>query len=102
MVGLTIFYEDEANISRDEDFRETRLMEEDIPFIQDELDNVTTILYVLIEGARNDLSGLEMVGSKLRVFFLLLHQTLNADFGSCADPWPCGIFHFYHCKIKMG
>lgn len=38
---------------RDDEYRETQLTEEDIPFIQDELDNVTTVLYVLIEGARN-------------------------------------------------
>ena len=29
-------------------------MEEDIPYIQDELDNVTTILYIIIESVRND------------------------------------------------
>jgi hypothetical protein len=39
---------------RDDDFRESQLLEEDIPFIQDELDNVTTILYLIIEGVRND------------------------------------------------
>lgn len=38
----------------DDDFRETQLPEEDIPFIQDELDNVTNIMYLIIEGVRND------------------------------------------------
>jgi hypothetical protein len=40
-------------------------MEEDIPFIQDELDNVTTILYLFIEAARTDPAGLEEVRSIL-------------------------------------
>ncbi|KAG9242309.1 pheromone-dependent cell cycle arrest protein-like protein Far11 [Calycina marina] len=36
----------------DDDYRETQLVDEDIPFIQDELDNLTTIFYVIIEGTR--------------------------------------------------
>jgi len=43
-----------ANMSRDDDFRESHLLEEDISFIQDELDNVTTLMYLVIEGVRND------------------------------------------------
>lgn len=43
-----------ANIHRDDEYRETKLLEEDVSYIQDELDNVTTIEYLLIEGVRND------------------------------------------------
>jgi hypothetical protein len=32
--------------------RETKLTEEDVPFVQDELDNVMTIFYLIIEGIR--------------------------------------------------
>lgn len=53
--------------SRDDDFRENKLMEEDIPFIQDELDNVTTIIYLVIEGVRNDPVTLEYPRAKLRM-----------------------------------
>ncbi|CZR60220.1 probable Protein required for hyphal anastomosis (HAM-2) [Phialocephala subalpina] len=49
----------------DEDFRETKLLEEDIPFIQDELDNVTTIIYLIIEGIRNDPVGMEVPRTKV-------------------------------------
>jgi len=50
---------------RDDDFRE-RQLEEDIPFIQDELDNVTTIFYLMIEGVRNDPTTLEAARQSLR------------------------------------
>ena len=50
---------------RDEDYRETQLTEEDIPFIQDELDNVTTTQYLIIEGVRNDPTTLESPRTKL-------------------------------------
>jgi hypothetical protein len=53
-------------IQRDDDFRETKLVEEDIPFIQDELDNVTTIIYLTIEGIRNDPVALERARIKTR------------------------------------
>ncbi|RDL35404.1 Protein required for hyphal anastomosis (HAM-2) [Venustampulla echinocandica] len=49
----------------DDDFRETKLLEEDIPFIQDELDNVTTITYLLIESVRDDPITLESPRMKL-------------------------------------
>jgi hypothetical protein len=51
---------------RDDDFRETQLLEEDIPFIQDELDNATTIFYLMIEGVRNDPTTLEAARQSLR------------------------------------
>jgi hypothetical protein len=57
-----------ANVSRDDDFRETQLVEEDIPFIQDELDNVTTIIYLIIEGVRNIPKALGTARVKLRRF----------------------------------
>jgi hypothetical protein len=41
-------------------------MDEDIPYIQDELDNVTTIMYLVIEGVRNDPATLESPKVKLR------------------------------------
>lgn len=50
---------------RDDDFRETKLVEEDIPFIQDELDNVTTIIYLTIEGIRNDPVALGSARTKI-------------------------------------
>ena len=56
---------DFADNSRDEDFRETQLTEEDIPLIQDELDNVTTIMYLVIEGTRHDLKTLASTRAKL-------------------------------------
>ena len=49
----------------DDDFRDNKLLEEDIPFIQDELDNVTTIIYLIIEGIRNDPVGLELSRTKV-------------------------------------
>jgi hypothetical protein len=52
-------------VSRDDEFRETQLLEEDIPFIQDELDNVTTIMYLLIEGVRNDIETLKYARTKI-------------------------------------
>jgi len=54
-------------LRRDDDFRETKLTDEDIPFIQDELDNVTTIMYLVIEGVRNDPVTLESPRMKLRM-----------------------------------
>ncbi|EDN93237.1 hypothetical protein SS1G_09103 [Sclerotinia sclerotiorum 1980 UF-70] len=36
----------------DDEFRETKITEDDIPFVQDELDNVMTIFYLTIEGVR--------------------------------------------------
>jgi hypothetical protein len=41
------------------------LLEEDIPFIQDELDNVTTIMYLVIEGIRNDPESLKYAKTKI-------------------------------------
>lgn len=49
----------------DDEFRETQLLEEDIPFIQDELDNVTTIMYLVIEGIRNDPESLKYAKTKI-------------------------------------
>ncbi|TAQ90665.1 hypothetical protein B7494_g964 [Chlorociboria aeruginascens] len=49
----------------DDGFRDSKLPEEDIPFIQDELDNVMTIMYLLIEGVRNDPVTLQSAHSKL-------------------------------------
>ena len=51
-----------ADIRRDDD---AKLLEEDIPFIQDELDNVTTIIYLLLEGVRNDPKYLGPAKTKL-------------------------------------
>jgi len=50
---------------RDDEFRETQLAQEDIPYIQDELDNVTTIMYLIIEVVRKYPDVLEDVRSKL-------------------------------------
>lgn len=62
-----------SNDCRDDEFRETKLTEEDIPFIQDELDNATTIMYLLIESAYSDPTHLEPARTALRKFksFLL-------------------------------
>ena len=53
----------------DDEFRETKLLDEDIPYIQDELDNVTTVIYMLVEGVRNDPVGLASVREQLRKFY---------------------------------
>ncbi|RFU27392.1 hypothetical protein B7463_g8937, partial [Scytalidium lignicola] len=60
--GVAVLYEVMQNAFKnlwDEEFRETKLTEEDIPFIQDELDNATTIMYLFIESARSDPTALE-------------------------------------------
>ncbi|CAL3966151.1 unnamed protein product [Diplocarpon coronariae] len=49
----------------DDDFRETQLMDEDIPYIQDELDNATNLMYLIIEGVRNDPTGLNSAREEL-------------------------------------
>lgn len=54
-----------AHNFRDDEFRDSQLLEEDIPFIQDELDNVTTMLYLVIEGVRNDPESLTTARAKL-------------------------------------
>lgn len=54
---------------RDDEFRETQLLDEDIPFIQDELDNVMTIIYLIIEGVRNEPEYLKPAKAKLREYF---------------------------------
>jgi hypothetical protein len=66
MVSIEAAQENNAHISRDDEFRETQLLEEDIPFIQDELDNVTTIIYLMIEGIRNDPVTLEPARTDIR------------------------------------
>jgi hypothetical protein len=43
-----------ANNVSGEESRGAQISEDDIPLLQDELDNVTTIMYILIESARND------------------------------------------------
>ncbi|KAH8600939.1 hypothetical protein B0O99DRAFT_293990 [Bisporella sp. PMI_857] len=66
--GIQQFFEVMQNAFQrlwDDEYRETVLVEEDIPFIQDELDNVTTIVYLIIEGVRKDLDSLGSVRSKL-------------------------------------
>jgi hypothetical protein len=52
-------------VTRDDEFRDSELLEEDIPFIQDELDNVTNIMYMIIEGVRNDREYFKAVEGKL-------------------------------------
>ena len=69
MVSFHCFLGDSAHDSRDDEFRETQLLEEDIPFIQDELDNVTTIIYLLIEGIRDDPVTLESGRTEIRQLF---------------------------------
>ncbi|TVY81591.1 Factor arrest protein, partial [Lachnellula suecica] len=66
--GIPLLYEVMQNAFKrlwDDDFRETKLLVEDIPFIQDELDNVTTIVYLVIEGVRHDPITLESPRMKL-------------------------------------
>jgi N1221-like protein len=45
------------NICRNEDIREPQIPETEIALFQDELFNVTTVLYILIESTRNDREG---------------------------------------------
>ncbi|RDW89121.1 putative HAM-2 [Coleophoma cylindrospora] len=49
----------------DDEYRDTNFLDEDIPFIQDELDNVTTIMYVIIEVVRNDPTSHEFAQTKI-------------------------------------
>lgn len=51
---------------RDDEFRETKITEDDIPFVQDELDNVMTIFYLTIEGVRCHTESLDIARKKLR------------------------------------
>ncbi|KAF7889152.1 hypothetical protein EAF00_009452 [Botryotinia globosa] len=44
----------------DDEFRETKITEDDIPFVQDELDNVMTIFYLTIEGVRCHTESLDL------------------------------------------
>jgi hypothetical protein len=46
-----------ANSGRNEDVREPQIPDSEIALLQDELFNVTTIMYILIESARNDMEG---------------------------------------------
>ena len=62
---ICVAFRQSLMLRRDDEFQDTQLLEEDIPFIQDELDNVTTILYMIIEGARHDLERLEPARQKL-------------------------------------
>lgn len=48
----------------DGELRDPLLLDEDMPFIQDELDNVTTILYLIIEGVRTNSETLQSVRTK--------------------------------------
>ncbi|PQE23102.1 putative required for hyphal anastomosis (HAM-2) protein [Rutstroemia sp. NJR-2017a WRK4] len=53
--GIEVVYDVTQNAFKylwDDDVRETKLTEEDVPFVQDELDNVMTIFYLIIEGIR--------------------------------------------------
>ncbi|RAL58482.1 hypothetical protein DID88_005186 [Monilinia fructigena] len=49
----------------DDEFRETKITEDDIPFVQDELDNVMTIFYLTIEGVRCHTESLDIARKKL-------------------------------------
>ncbi|ESZ89593.1 hypothetical protein SBOR_10022 [Sclerotinia borealis F-4128] len=49
----------------DDEFRETKITEDDIPFVQDELDNVMTIFYLTIEGVRCHTETLDIARKKL-------------------------------------
>ncbi|CAG8976956.1 hypothetical protein HYALB_00010938 [Hymenoscyphus albidus] len=69
--GVPLLYEVMQNAFKrlwDDEYRETKLSEEDIPYVQDELDNVTTIEYLLIEGIRNDPVTLDSPRIKLCVY----------------------------------
>lgn len=66
--GIALIYQVLQNAFKtlwDDEYRETKLVEEDIPYIRDELDNVTTIVYLIIEGVRNDPVTLDSARSKL-------------------------------------
>lgn len=66
--GITLVFQVLQNAFKmlwDDEFRETKLLDDDIPYIQDELDNVTTVIYMLVEWARNDPTGLASVREQL-------------------------------------
>lgn len=46
-------------ITRGDEFRDFQIPEDDIPLMQDELDNVSTILYIIIETTRYDAPSLQ-------------------------------------------
>ncbi|KAK2628740.1 hypothetical protein QTJ16_001843 [Diplocarpon rosae] len=52
---------------------EMLLTDEDIPFIQDELDNVTNIMYLILEGVRHDPIGLMSAREELLKLDLVPH-----------------------------
>jgi hypothetical protein len=57
MVGGAIQNPFIANSGRSDDVREPQIPDSEINLLQDEIFNVTTILYILIESARNDMEG---------------------------------------------
>ena len=70
----------------DDELRDPLLLEEEMPFIQDELDNVTTILYLVIEVVRTNAETLQSVRTTL------LQQ----------DPTLVDYSHYNHCKAQVG
>ncbi|KAL3422395.1 transmembrane hyphal anastomosis protein ham2 far11 [Phlyctema vagabunda] len=87
--GIQLLFEVMQNAFKrlwDDDYRNSKLLEEDIPFIQDELDNVTTILYVIIEGVRHDAENQQLALGKLLAlepglvnYFLMITARLRWD-----------------------
>ena len=76
---------------RDDEYRETQLAQEDIPYIQDELDNVTTIMYLIIEVVRKYPDKLREVRSDL---CKLSHNIINnsTNISSGVETWLDRIF----------
>ena len=86
---------------RDDEFGETQLLDEDIPFIQDELDNVMTTMYLIIEGTRNEPEYLKPAKDKLgkslwstRFLILTIHSTIKS--------YSSRLFYHNHCETSMG
>jgi hypothetical protein len=61
-----------ANNGRSEEVREPQVPDSEIALLQDEVFNVTTILYVLIESTRNDI---ECFSSTYRELSMGLRKT---------------------------
>ncbi|KAJ5033355.1 uncharacterized protein L3040_008473 [Drepanopeziza brunnea f. sp. 'multigermtubi'] len=83
------------NMLWDDEFRETKVFGEDIDYVQDEIDNVTTVMYLIIEGIRNDPIGLASAREKLlelNVVNYFIRMTARIRWTDCNDPPQTRIF----------
>lgn len=91
-----------ANNGRSEDAREIELLDAGIALLQDELLNVTNILYVLIESARNDVERFSTTYKELGIALLETALTKVNNSSSQLEPRSCELFHHYCSQAEMG